>query len=64
MTGFLATGLCIEHCIVIRPRGHKTFFMLNSTEHEIILLFNVKMISSVGILTLKSRINNWLLKLL
>ena len=26
-----------------RPRGYKTFFMLNSTEDEIFLLVNVKM---------------------
>ena len=35
----------------------KTFFMLNSTETEIILLMNVKMPTIVGILTFMSRIN-------
>ena len=34
------------------PRGYKTFFMLNSTEHKIFLLINVKMqTTTVGILT-------------
>ena len=33
------------------PRGYKTFFMLNSTEHEFFLLINVKMPTIVGILT-------------
>ena len=35
------------------PRGYKTtcIFMLNSTEHEIFLLINVKMPTIVGILT-------------
>ena len=33
------------------PRGYKTFFMLNSTEHEFFLLINVKMLTIVGILT-------------
>ena len=33
------------------PRGYKTFSMLNSTEHGIFLLINVKMPSIVGILT-------------
>ena len=43
---------------VTRRRGYKTFFMLNSTEHEIypfILLINVKMPTIVGILTFISR---------
>ena len=64
------------------PRGYKTLFMLNSTEHEIpnahknkktgqikkflalslagavfIMLINVKMQTTVGILTFMSRIN-------
>ena len=34
-----------------RPGGYKTFLMLNSTEHEIYLLKNVKMPAVVGILT-------------
>ena len=33
------------------PRGYKTFFLLNSTEHEIFLPINVKMPTIVGILT-------------
>ena len=36
------------------PRDYKTFFMLNSTEHEIFLLINVKMPAIVGILTFMS----------
>ena len=36
-------------------RGYKTFFMLNSTEHEIFFqLINVKMPTVVGILTCMS----------
>ena len=39
-----------------RPRGYKTFFMLNSIEHEIFFqLINVKMPTIVGILTFMSR---------
>ena len=41
-----------------KPQGYKTFFMLNSTEHEIHSAhINVKMPTSVGILTFISRIN-------
>ena len=40
--------------IVIRPRGYKTFFILNSAEHEFNLLINVKI---VGILTFVCMIN-------
>ena len=40
------------------PRGYKTFFMLNSVEHEIFLLIIVKMPTIVGILTLMSRKNS------
>ena len=36
------------------PRGYKTFFMLNSTEHDFFLLRNVKMPTVVGILTFMS----------
>ena len=36
------------------PRGYKTFFMLNSTEHEIFLPINVKMPTIGGILTFMS----------
>ena len=39
------------------PRGYKTFFMLNSAEHEIYPAHNVKMPTSVDILTLISMIN-------
>ena len=40
------------------PRGYKTFSMLNSVEHEIFLLINVKMPTVVGILTSMSRKNS------
>ena len=40
-----------------RSRGYKTMFMLNSAEHEIIMLINVKMPTIVGILTFISMIN-------
>ena len=43
-----------------RPRGSKIFFMLNSIEHEIFLLINVKMTTIVGILTFMSRNNSFL----
>ena len=36
------------------PRAYKTFFMLNSVEHEFFLLINVKMPTIVGILTFMS----------
>ena len=44
------------HCpTAIRARGYKTFFMLNSIEHEIFPpLINVKMPTIVGILTCMS----------
>ena len=38
-------------------QGYKTFFMLNSTELEIILLINVTMQTIAGLLTFISRIN-------
>ena len=38
-------------------RGYTTFFILNSAEHEIILLINVKMPTIVGILTFICMIN-------
>ena len=38
-------------------RGYKTFFMFNSTEHEIYFAHNVKMPTVVGILTFISMIN-------
>ena len=40
-----------------RPRGYKTFFILNSAEHEIYPAHNVKMPTIVGILTFISVIN-------
>ena len=39
------------------PRCYKTFFILNSAEHEIILLINVKLPAIVGNLTFISMIN-------
>ena len=39
------------------PQGYKIFLMVNSTEHELILLINVKMPTVVGILPFISRIN-------
>ena len=44
-----------ETYLIARPIGHKTSFMLNSTEHEILLL-NVKMPIIVGILIFMRRI--------
>ena len=40
-----------------RPRGYKTFFMLNSADHEIYPVHNVKMPTVIGILTFISMIN-------
>ena len=40
------------------PRGYKTFFMLNSTEHEIFQLISFKMPTTVGILTFMSGKNS------
>ena len=40
-----------------RPRGYKTFFILNSLSTTFILLINVEMPTSVGILTFISMIN-------
>ena len=42
----------------IWPQGYKTFFVLNSTEHEIFLFINVKMPTIVGILTFMSGKNS------
>ena len=39
------------------PWGYKTFFMLNSADHEILMLINVKMPVINGILTFISMIN-------
>ena len=41
-----------------RPRGYETFFMINSTEYEIFPAHNVKMPTTVGILTFLSGKNN------
>ena len=42
-----------------RPPGYKTFFMLNSIEHEFFsLLINVKMPTILGILTFMRRKNS------
>ena len=51
---FEDTAIICEH----RPRGYKTFFMLNSIEHEIFPHINVKMPTIVGILTCMSGKNN------
>ena len=37
------------------PRGYKTFFMLNSAEHEIFSVINMKMPTIVGIFIFISR---------
>ena len=42
----------------LRARGYKTFFMLNSVEHEIFPLIDVKMPTIVGILTCMIGKNN------
>ena len=47
----------------LRPRGYKTLFMLNSTEHDelsikFFLLIYVKMPTNVGILTFMNRKNS------
>ena len=41
----------------VRPRGYKTVFILNSAEHDIILLINIKMPTIVDILTFICMIN-------
>ena len=46
---------------LIRLSGYKTFFMLNSTEHDFFLLINDKMPTIVGILTLISGEKNSIL---
>ena len=54
-----AAGLeTLQTLIQVWPRGYKTFFMLNSTEHEIFLLINVKMPTIIGILTFMSGKNS------
>ena len=42
---------------VVGPQGYKTFFIINSTEHEIYPAHNVKMPTIVAILTFISRIS-------
>ena len=80
---FLLRNIFLITCSYLeaKPRGYKTFSVLNSTEHEsstahnylkyrhmkkflalslrccIIMLINVKMPTTVGILTFMSRIN-------
>ena len=49
--------LCCVLDLVTGPKVIKLFFMLNSVEHEIYLLINVKMPTIVGILTFISMIN-------
>ena len=44
--------------IEVWPRGYKTFFMLNSTEHEMFLLIKVQRPKIVGILTFMSEKNS------
>ena len=41
-----------------RLRGNETFFMVNSTEHAVLLLINVEMPIIVGISTFMSRTNS------
>ena len=50
--------LCTHIISKARARGYKTFFMLNSIEHEICPAHNVKMPTIVGILTCMSGKNN------
>ena len=51
-------GCSLSTAVLPGPKvKYKTFFMLNSTEHEIYSAHNVKMPMIVGILTLISRIN-------
>ena len=45
---------------LIQPRGYKTFFMLNSAEHEIVYAKNMKMPTIVGIFIFISRENSML----
>ena len=58
--GFLCmsfVGVCQILCLRpyhTRPRGYKTFFVLNSAEYEFFLLINVEMPTIVGILTFMS----------
>ena len=47
----------MEESTYLDPRL-KTFFMLNSTEHDFFLIINVKMPTIVGILTFISGKNN------
>ena len=49
--------MLINFLFAIRPRGNKTTSILNSVEHEIYPVINVKMQTIVGILTLISMIN-------
>ena len=53
----LTRPFIFQICKEKQARGDKTFSMLNSAEHEIILLINVKMQTIVGILTFISMTN-------
>ena len=37
--------LCFEFVVKSWPRGYKTFFMLNSAKHEIVLFINLKILT-------------------
>ena len=53
LSAYLSMNIALLVCILILltwPRGYKTFFMLNSAEHEIYPAY-VKMPTIVGILT-------------
>ena len=54
----LAHSISVVFLDTTRPRGYKTFSMLNSAEHEFFLLINVKMPTIVGILTFTSKKNS------
>ena len=47
-----------EETVVLAPQVKKLFFIINSAEHEIFLLINVKMPTIVGISTYISMINS------
>ena len=48
----------ISNTFTSRPRGYKTFIMLNSTEQKIFRAENVKVPTIVGILTFMNRKNS------
>ena len=59
-THFLTNLLTIFYCCTTRPRGYKTFSCSTQLSMKFILLINVKMPTTVCILTFISRINDWL----